>query len=90
MIVEWLLHSFWNLILFILSFFPEIPSYGFFNSIISYIRTVFTFGSGLFFLFIPVVPFTIAVDVLFFFWINEPLGRFVIWILKKIPFLGIE
>lgn len=92
MIVAVLLEVVFVVVDFILSLLGTIPGFpeGFLSSIISYIQTVITGGSGLFFFFIRPSTFLIAIDIVFFVWYIEPLYKFIIWVLKKIPFLNIE
>lgn len=78
-----------NGILSLLGMIPGFPE-GFLSSIITYIDTVIDGGAGLFFFVIRPVTFAVAIDVLFFIWMAEPLYYFIMWVIKKIPFLNIE
>lgn len=78
-----------NAILSLLGVIPGFPA-GFLSSIISYLQLVIEGGSGLFFFVIRPETFSVAIDILFFLWVAEPLYYFIMWVLKKIPFLHIS
>ncbi len=78
-----------NAILGLLGTIPGFPA-GFLTGIIDYIEAVIDGGAGLFFFVIRPATFHIAIDILFFLWIVEPLYYFIMWVLRKIPFLNIE
>lgn len=77
---------------FILSLLGTIPSFpvGFLDSIISYLSMVIDYGSGLFFFVIRPATFFVAIDILAFIWFAEPLYHFVMWVLRKVPFINVE
>lgn len=78
-----------NAILSLLGTIPGFPA-GFLSSIITYIDTVITGGAGLFFFVIRPATFAVAMDILFFLWAIEPLYYFIMWVLKKLPFVNID
>lgn len=77
---------------FILSLLGTIPSFpvGFLDSIINYLSMIIQYGSGLFFFVIRPSTFFIAIDIIFFLWAIEPLYKFIMWVLRKIPFIDVE
>lgn len=78
-----------NFILGLLGSIPGFPS-GMLATITSYISEVIDQGAGLFFFVIRPQTFHVAVDILFFLWFAEPIYYMVMWVLRKIPFLGIK
>lgn len=92
MIVSVLLGVVFLVVRFILSLIGTIPVFpqGFFDSILAYISAVITNGAGLFFFVIRPQTFFIAIDILFFLYTAEPLYHFIMWVLRKVPFLGIK
>lgn len=93
MIVSWLLSGLFLIVDFILSLlnlvFPVLDS-SFFTGITNYLQSIISNGSGLLFFIIPPDTFRLSIDILFFLYTAEPLYHFVIWVLRKIPFLGIN
>ena len=92
MIVRALLRVVFAVVNFILGLIGSIPVFpdGFFSTIIEYINTIITNGAGLFFFVIRPQTFYVAIDILFFLYVAEPLYHFIMWVLRKIPFLGIQ
>lgn len=78
-----------NAILSLLGLIPGFPA-DFLSSALNYIDTVLTGGAGLFFFLIRPATFGIAIDIVFFIWIAEPLYYFIMWVLRKVPFINIE
>ena len=69
--------------------FPVFPE-GFLTSITTYIQTIIDNGAALFFFVIRPQTFFVAIDILFFLYVAEPAYHFVMWVLRKIPFLNIS
>ncbi len=78
-----------NWILSLLGNIPSFPS-GVVTEITSYISTVVSSGAGLLFFLIRPSTFFAALDIVTFMFIAEPLYHFVMWVLRKVPFLGID
>lgn len=76
----------------IIALLGAIPSFPaeFLQGILTYLQQIINFGSGLFFFLIRPTTFRIAVDILFFVWVAEPLYHFIMWVIRKIPFANIE
>lgn len=79
----------WNIISWILSFF-NFPVFNYYASVLSYISLVFNDGAAMLFFFIRPNTFLLAVDVLVWLWTGEHLYFFILWVLRKLPWLGIE
>ena len=77
MIISWILSAFWSFISFVLRFLPEIPGIENFSVIGDYIAYVANHGAKIFFLFVPYNAAMVALDVVTFFWIYEPLSMFI-------------
>ena len=92
MIVTILLNIVYKIILWILSLLPVFPSLSAetVNNIRTYIDLIINNGLSLFYFFIRPTTFKAALDVLLFIFIAEPIYKFVMWVLRKIPFLGIQ
>ena len=69
--------------------FPVFPE-GFLSTISSYISMVIQNGTALFFFVIRPSTFLIAIDILFFLYMVVPAYHFVMWVLRKVPFLNIS
>ena len=78
-----------NWILGLLGNIPSFPS-GLVSSITSYIATVVNGGAGILFFFVRSSTFFAALDIIAFMYVAEPLYHFIMWVLRKVPFLGIE
>ena len=90
MIISWILEHAFGLIGWCFAFLPVVPASVSLLEGIRYILYVFTQGASLFFLLVPAETFLVAIDVVFFFWLYTPLATFIMWVLRKLPFLGIE
>ena len=92
MIVSALLGIVFTVVNFILGLLGQIISFpeGFLDAIMYYINLVITNGAGLLFFFVHYNTVMIALDVLFFIWTAEPLYNFIMWLLRKVPFLNIQ
>ena len=92
MIIEYLIKLIIYSFNFILSILPSIPSLpaSFTSSLTAYIDLLVSNGLGLFYFFVR--PSTVAIVIPIIIFINsfEYIYAFIIWILKKIPFLGIK
>lgn len=82
MVINWILSA-------IAVVFPVFPE-GFLTTISSYIQLIIDNGSALFFFVIRPSTFFIAIDILFFIYVAEPAYHFVMWVLRKVPFLNIS
>ena len=60
------------------------------NGITALMNYVFSNIAGIFFFFIPQTTFFYCMDLLFIIWSFVPLYWVCMWILRKIPFLGIK
>ena len=78
-----------NFILSLLGTFISFPE-GFFDAIEYYLGLIIQNGSGLLFFFVRYSTFMVAIDVLFFIWVSVPLYKFIMWLLRKVPFLNIQ
>lgn len=90
MIVTWILEKAFGIIGFCFRFIPVVPANSALVNGLNYVLYFFVRGAALFFLLVPYQAFLAAVDVVFFFWLYEPISLFIMWCLRKIPFLGIE
>lgn len=92
MIVTALLNLVFLVINFIIGLLGQIPGFPaeMLSRTIQYIDTVITGGAGVFFFLIRPTTFGIAIDILFFLWVAEPLYYFIRWVLRKVPFINIE
>lgn len=82
MIINWIISA----LAIVFPVFPE----GFLTTIGTYIQTVIDNGAALFFFVIRPATFFIAIDILFFIYAAEPIYHFVMWVLRKVPFLNIS
>ena len=82
----------YSIVLWILSFLPLFPSVNAdtLQSIYSYLDLIIVNGMSLFYFFIRPSTFKICLDVVSFVFIAEPTYKFIMWLLRKIPFLSIE
>lgn len=92
MIVSLLINLVWLVVQGIISLLGVIPGFPaeVISSALTYIDTVLTSGSGLFFFIIRPQTFANAMDILFFIWAAEPLYHFIMWVIRKIPVVNIE
>lgn len=92
MIVTVLLNLVFLVVDFIIGLLGVIPSFPteMITSVETYIAAIIDQGAGLFFFLIRPQTFYIAIDVLFFLYAGEHIYYFVMWVLRKIPFLGVE
>ena len=82
----------YSIVLWILSFLPLFPSVSLetLQSIYSYLDLIIVNGMSLFYFFVRPTTFKICLDVVAFVFIAEPTYKFIMWLLRKIPFLSIE
>lgn len=80
-IVDWLIGALGTL--------PVFPA-GVFSAVEAYIATIIENGAGLLFFVIRPQTFYNCIDILFFVYAAEPLYYFAMWVIKKLPFLGIQ
>lgn len=78
-----------NWFITILGVFPQFPSEAL-PAVTSYISTVLRGGCGLVFFLIRPQTFFNALDVCLILWKKESIYYFTMWLIKKIPFLGIK
>jgi len=92
MIVTALLGIVFSIINFILSLIGNIISFpeGFLDAVLYYINLIVTNGAGLLFFFGRYSTVMVALDVLFFLWTAVPLYHFIMWILRKVPFINVQ
>ena len=91
MIVEWLLKNSGAFFMWLLQFIPgDVMAVDLMADVIQYVQEVFQRGGDIFFLFVPEEAFKTAVDIMFFWLIHTPGWDAIMWVLRKIPFLGIE
>lgn len=92
MIVKLLLSLVFKIVAFILSLVGSFLSFpeGFMTSVMNYVDLLISNGAGLLFFIVRYQTVMVALDVLFFIWTAVPLYHFVMWVLRKVPFLNIE
>lgn len=78
--------------MWVLSLLPAFPSLNAetIENITAYVNLIITNGLSLFYFFVRPSTFHIALDILLFIFIAEPIYKFIMWVLRKIPFLGIQ
>lgn len=93
MILQRVINGFFNIVIWILMVcdFPESsPMLTILTGMDSLITYVFTNVGSIFFFFVPQATFFSIMDILFFLWVFKPLYLFVMWLLRKIPFLNMS
>lgn len=78
-----------NWLITILGVFPAFPSEAL-PAVTNYLSTILHGGCGLVFFLIRPTTFFNALDVVLILWQKESIYYFTMWVLKKVPFLGIE
>lgn len=76
----------------IMSIFGTIPGFdnGLITAAYTLINTIIQTSSAFIFFLIRPATFFAALDILVFIHFAEPLYHFVMWLLRKLPFLGIK
>lgn len=93
MIVRWFITGLVNILEFIIvnANFPDASlATSMINGVDNLITYFFANCSALLFFFVPQTTFFYCLDLLFVIWIWEPTYLFVMWLIKKIPFLAMR